>query len=595
MSEAPTPEEQRVAETWLEPAPVERDQAQLSALASFFADALKAETSVPAALANALGDLTMPAYVVLRAGGRKIAEAWAEGPTGRASALEAAVGHLRESVDEGARQRVDAVELCFAHHFRAMDMRNAGDRRAAAANVHRGVRGLLLAHENHVEMVAPTWTVAQNRNLDKSIGLFRESRRLTQADFQNPDKVRVLTFEASQFLLDLSGHSFSPDEGKPGGVPMFRGNRLVDVSEVNRAFVQRLERDLGDFLLRSVQKDGRMLYMWYPSRQEEALKRNNMIRQWMATVALARTGTFREDKRFHKAAEENIRYNLRKFYHPAGKLGCIEYNGKVKLGSVALAVLSMVEHPRRKQFKRVEQKLWAMIDHLWQESGEFRTFFKPADRNDVQNFYPGEAQLAWAFHFDETRDEKLLDKFMRSFRYYRQWHLDNRNPAFIPWHAQAYYKVWKITKDDELRDFIFESNDWLLSMQQWDGILYPDAAGRFHDPKRPQYGPPHSSSTGVYMEGLIDAFELARELGETERQESYRLAMVRGLRSVMQVMYKDDIDMYYVPNRDFLRGGVRTTVYDNIVRVDNVQHNQMAIMKILRAFTDEDFLHPPVD
>ena len=65
------------------------------------------------------------------------------------------------------------------------------------------------------------------------------------------------------------------------------------------------------------------------------------------------------------------------------------------------------------------------------------------------------------------------------------------------------------------------------------------------------------------------------------RADAYRTAILRGLRSVAQLTFKDNVDMFYAVRRARLRGGVRTTAYDNQVRVDNVQHNLLAIMKIL--------------
>ena len=49
--------------------------------------------------------------------------------------------------------------------------------------------------------------------------------------------------------------------------------------------------------------------------------------------------------------------------------------------------------------------------------------------------------------------------------------------------------------------------------------------------------------------------------------------------------------MYYVPkrDRDRVRGALRTTVYRNEIRVDNVQHVLMAVQKILTAFTDAEY------
>jgi len=61
------------------------------------------------------------------------------------------------------------------------------------------------------------------------------------------------------------------------------------------------------------------------------------------------------------------------------------------------------------------------------------------------------------------------------------------------------------------------------------------------------------------------------------------------LRSVMQLTFLDDVDLYYVHQKDKVRGGVRETVYDNEIRVDNIQHNLMGILKILRDFESDDY------
>ena len=229
---------------------------------------------------------------------------------------------------------------------------------------------------------------------------------------------------------------------------------------------------------------------------------------------------------------------------------------------------------------------------LWHEDGRFDTFYKKTKETREQpNFYPGEALFYWAALYERERDPKVLERFMKSFEFYRGWHLNsrNRNPAFVPWHTQAYFQVWKLTKDDGLRDFIFEMNDWLLEIQQWDEVRHRDAKGRFFATGGKWYGPPHSSATGVYMEGLVDAWKLAGEVGDSEREERYRLGLLRGLRSIMQLQFQDEVDMYYIREREAVLGGVRTTVYDNQIRCDNVQHALMAILKILRLFDDEDY------
>ena len=57
----------------------------------------------------------------------------------------------------------------------------------------------------------------------------------------------------------------------------------------------------------------------------------------------------------------------------------------------------------------------------------------------------------------------------------------------------------------------------------------------------------------------------------------------------MQLQFSDAVDMYYVSQRDRVEGGLRTTVYDNAIRVDNVQHGLLAVMDALETFRAADY------
>jgi hypothetical protein len=335
--------------------------------------------------------------------------------------------------------------------------------------------------------------------------------------------------------------------------------------------------------------DGRMVYEYWPSRGEES-DSNNMIRQWMATLALTRVADVRSEVGLYDRVADNIDYNLDLSYTEVGGLGHIaDPDGDVKLGAIALAALAISRHPDRDRWATEEAALRSSVDELWNEDGSFTSFLVPDGRNDNQNFYPGEALLLWAATLEENPDDSLLARFMKSFEYYRQWHREQRNPAFIPWHTMAYEKVWRITDNEDLREFIFEMNDWLLALQQWDEAPTPDVAGRFYDPDHPEYGPPHASSDGVYLEGLIAAYRVADESGDVERSERYRVAIARTLRHLMQLQFADEIDMYYVSRRERVEGGLRTTEYDNRIRVDNVQHGLLGVLDVLETFSDGDF------
>ncbi len=525
-----------------------------------------------------------PVYAALRADGEALGSAWSAWAPGSTvlDAVAAAVASTMDGVDSESRRRVDAVELCLSHSYRTIDV--GGEGWELLTNVHRGVLGIEIDYKGHVGRYSPTLMLARNWSFELAVARFAKSEDMTPEELLRSG-ARVRVFGCDQVLVVL--------EPEPRASVMERGNTLVTLSDVSEEGVGELAALLGGWLTRQVHEDGRMTYKYWPSRSEESAS-NNMIRQWMATIALNRLAKHRgDDPAIYDLATQTIRYNLDNFYSVENGLGLVlEPDGEVKLGAVALAALAIATNSETGAFGAEEAALRRTVDELWNADGSFQSFLRPAGRNDNQNFYPGEALLLWAELYAESHDPALLDRIMASFRYYRGWHRDeaNRNPAFVPWHTQAYYLVWQETGDAELREFIFEMNDWLLGVQQWDSAEYPDLQGRFYDPDRASFGPPHASSTGVFLEGLIDAYALATETGDVERMDRYRLAIRRGLRSVMQLQFKDEVDLYYVRDRDAVLGGVRETVYRNEIRVDSVQHNLMAVLKALEIFSPEDFV-----
>ncbi|MBW7989431.1 MAG: hypothetical protein FVQ84_05350 [Planctomycetes bacterium] len=528
-------------------------------------------------LAERFSKTPQTVYIALRSKGLRLTDTWQTDMT-LPETLVRAVNNTKKDLNAEQINNIDALEIVLSHSFR--ELYTSNDRQRSLTNIHRGIRGYELSHGSKIERSAPTYAIASNRSNKRLLELYQEKYKLTDAQMQN--EVRYRTFEGAQVQVYL---------GKTKAVLMDRGNIFVPQSEVTQENTRNTAEAAIEWMFNNVHQDGRFTYKYWPSIGAES-QAKNMIRLWMATTALDKVAAQKNDPKLWDIIERNIDYNLQQFYHEEGQFGLIEWNGKVKLGALAIAAMAIVEHPKRNKWSRQETALRRTIDSLWKADGSFNTFYKPKDRKDNQNFYPGEALLLWSILYEEKRDEKLLQRFMKSFEYYRKWHLGtNRNPAFIPWHTQACYTVWKQTSDERLKDFIYEMNDWLLSVQQSEeNVLYRDTAGRFYDPNRP-FGPPHSSATGVYLEGLTDAFLLARQTGDNKRMDTYRIAIVRGLRSVMQLQFTDEIDMFYISEskRKYLRGGIRTTVYDNQIRCDNVQHNLMAILKILDTFEEDDY------
>ena len=241
-------------------------------------------------------------------------------------------------------------------------------------NLHRGVRGLELRWTDRVERVCSTELVAKNRRFSTLEDRFKQRHGLDAGRYL--DQVKARRFSAHQLLFSLGE--------RPQVTPMVRGNTVVPMAQVHRASTVALAQGMGDWMLNQLHADGRMTYKYWPSRGEETPS-NNMIRQFMASVALVRLAAYRGDAAIEARALQNLRYNFSRFYFEDGDVGHIAYAGKSKLGAAALAALAIVEAPFRSEFAAIERGLRALCRQLQRPDGSFQTFYR-SKRDDNQNF-----------------------------------------------------------------------------------------------------------------------------------------------------------------------------------------------------------------
>ena len=370
------------------------------------------------------------AFVALYRDGRWLGRQWQRGP----SVPHALGGALDGALKASADLRPTAAVVVFPYDHKPLNQKT---KERVLSDVHRGVHGAGIWDGPQTHLVSPTECIARNQPLATLLDRLTED--LGQDLGQLMADGRIFSFRARQFFVKLE-----PD---PVATELLRGNQLVELSAVTRERIREFERDMSRWMLGALQRDGRMTYMYLPSRSAE-VSDNNMIRQSMATACLGRIARRAEELELEGTAQDaadlNLRYHLRTFYRREGELGFIEHNSNAYLGSAALTLIAILESPRRQELHSEEQGLRRTLDALWQTDGAFRTWIKPASRNDNQNFFPGEALLAWSLLYREEKDSGLLERFLKSYEYYRKWHLSYRNPAFVPWHTQAYCQLLEV-------------------------------------------------------------------------------------------------------------------------------------------------------
>jgi AMMECR1 domain-containing protein len=401
---------------------------------------------------------------------------------------------------------------------------------------------------------------------------------LAQAVLQDPS-VKLYRVPTAHLL-----ESDDPDDV----LELYRCNRLVRVEDMKEKNVSESIRLCGEWFLASMRWNGAMEYLWQANAQTYS-KDNNMIRQWMATIALWDVYLFTKDERFRTAAKKNLRYNLRAFYEEDEERGFayICSGDEAKLGASGFALRAALLISEGGDGYREVERLTNFILAVQNADGSFQTAYYPKrgkfeSSAKLQRYYAGEALLALIQRYEKKKDPRLLEALRRAFPYYRDFFGRDHHPASVPWLTQAYYRTYLVDDNPEYADLIFRMNDFVISIQNADKQPEPDLLGQFYDPAHKEYGPPLAASTGVFVEGLVDAYRLARLRKDPAREQAYRQAIILGVRSLMQLQFRDD-NLFYVRDVFRARGGIRGTVVSTSIRVDYTQHAVQAMIRAVGA------------
>jgi hypothetical protein len=272
-----------------------------------------------------------------------------------------------------------------------------------------------------------------------------EEKHLTPEEFfEGGGQLSLL--ECKQFILQCGKNA--------SAVETYRGNRLIASDQSPELLADRVISGIARWFMANQDAEGALPYKYWPSSgiYSEA---DNPIRRFMASVAFNRMASALDRQDMKVAARRNLKFNLRRFYRVENGMGLIAWDGSAKLGSLALAGLAILESPFAELWKVELYELRRTISSLWQPTGEFRTFVYPADRNDNQNFYPGEALLFWAISLQKSRDEYQLSQAVRSLYFYSTHLRKNANTAFVTLNSKDKLKIYRITGDKGIRDYKF--------------------------------------------------------------------------------------------------------------------------------------------
>ncbi len=337
----------------------------------------------------------------------------------------------------------------------------------------------------------------------------------------------------------------------------------------------------------SLRDKGLFRYTFKPAEKNVYGRKNNAIRQLMASRLLAELS--HEDTSLISLHKKNMAFLMKWWYkEKEGKDGETEayiyYNKKSKLGANAMMLRSYVASPFFEEYRDAAQKIYRGIKACVEEDGGMIPFYHDPgyeyDKDYLLTFYSGEAIVALVEYAQKINSKEVLALAIRSQDYYIQKYVheleENYYPAYVPWHSISLNLLYKITGEDKYAQAILTLNDKVLELQDTSNFV-----GRFYNPSTPQYGSPHTSSDGVYTEGLAYAYEVAKLTGNEQRANSYLKAIELSIANLRYVQFTPgECKNFEWP--EIAIGGFKSRATGEWIRIDCGQHIMDAYRKLLQ-------------
>jgi len=457
-----------------------------------------------------------------------------------------------------SEEEVDDAEIVFTFLFNKKQIR--GDLNDLEKKIELGVHAIEIENGDKQAYFKESVPITKNYNLGRTLERLCEKANLDKNCYTDPG-TKIFIYNTITFKGDRKGRI----------VDLYRCNSLINLDEIdNELLLKRITLAKTWFINNVNNKTKRLQYMYYPSLDEYS-STNNHVRQLATLWSITKLKDFLQDSSFDDLIKETINYYLDYSVKTDKNYSYIMIENKAKLAYSAFLILSLLHVSDYLDNNKLLTSLAKGIISLQNVDGSFNTYFV-SERNTGIDYYPGEAMLALMKLYNKTGNKTYLDSVYKAFHYYKEYWRKNKNTAFIPWHTQVYFLLYNEVKDPEIKDFIFEINDWLVNRYQIRNDIYKDKIGGF-----PQNNPRNSTSS--YLEGIADAYLLARNTEDNFHLIKYRKAIRLGVRFIILTQYTEN-NAFYIGNQKRTLGGFRHSLISNVQRIDYTQHAIMALMKI---------------
>lgn len=338
----------------------------------------------------------------------------------------------------------------------------------------------------------------------------------------------------------------------------------------------------GQWMVRMNQSQGRFLFGYNPALRQPLLGDHD-LKQARGALALAQVAKFSgDDKQVTLAAQAILTLLASTKIDPGDPNARVPIHSSLtcnRIGFAAVLALAIYELPtadaklvaeaeRLCEFLRKQCRADGSI-HYADSPSDVPTQIDPAGVNE----YPGTALHAIIVsnrHKPATWKTEVVKK---GIEFYRAYFKSHPHPLLAATLTPACAELYLQTKQGEGATVVFELNDWLC------GLQIPAT-----DPRRPQWAGgfravvnghqadlPPGPETGLYIQSLGYACQLARTVPDLERFNRYQSAVVNATHFLCGLQYLEANTRHFENSfrANMLIGGFYLSPTDGNLRIDS--------------------------
>lgn len=482
-----------------------------------------------------------------------------------------------------------------------------------------GITGLKYVYQNEVRYFMPTdavvhsiMSVPQLLNfLAKKTGIAKRTSSITErCELMRREPINY-TFISSLAFISYQDQTLPLYRGYPVPVAFGKSHILDCILKSINWLVENM-RDDGSFLYYYDGYLDTQVDFDHPKMVDPLY--NNILRHSGGSITLIRGFELTQDASYLSAAKKSLHYfisTLREHqYH--NQYACFPFdNKKSKLGGAGIGLVSLMHYYRHTQDESYRVIIDGLVRHILSriaDDGEMIGYYIHPLFNDGQPlidpsedvkkqlfsfYYPGEALLGLALYYryiaeidpdlkTEIHKKSLLAlDFLVDIRPVRYQELFLALPADA-WLMQAieeWVKVAGFQKQSYI-DFVFNDAQTMIEhMYTLENSPYLDYPGGFYY----QYGD-HVYHDASRCEGMIAAYHLALNLGNTQKAEVIKQAMLKSAYGLMYTRHTaESLYAHQYPEKSL--NSFRFKLTRQWIRVDSVQHAACFLARLYQAST----------